>query len=217
MIYGQKGLLPMMAQAIQFLKVQGQLMAASQLSTVTVRIPVGTCSLPASSLTEVLYTTTNSLGSVITTSSPSYVVFYPGTEITYTTTDSMGSTIMASTFSDYTIPTPLPSTVITFSTTNSAGLPTTEVATVLVSSTGSSPSGSSSTVSSPIRPVTTGSPSFPCQESIATPFFLPDGTEWLIFCTADFYYNDLPAVNASTFAACIAACAAYVPAPAPDA
>ena len=32
-----------------------------------------------------------------------------------------------------------------------------------------------------------------------------------MFCSTDFYYNDLPATNASTLMACMADCVAYVP------
>ncbi|MCJ1396755.1 hypothetical protein MMC18_009647, partial [Xylographa bjoerkii] len=55
--------------------------------------------------TEITYTTTDSTGSSVTTSTfiePAP----PGTEITYTTTDSLGSTITTSFFSGSTIPTP---------------------------------------------------------------------------------------------------------------
>ena len=182
----------------------------------TVTMSIGICPTttglfaPSSSPVVVEYTTTDASGHDITVSSTSYSAYTPKASYSYTivvhsTTDASGSPTLATTTSYY--PTPSTSGSTPTSTTNGITI-----------------GMGSSTMVIPPNPATTMSASapeatsvdYPCPASIAQVYESKQNTAWQIFCETDFYYNDLPSANATTFQLCIAACDAYVPAPKGD-
>ncbi|KAI4193419.1 MAG: hypothetical protein LQ350_008329 [Teloschistes chrysophthalmus] len=182
---------------------------------------------PPASTSQVIYTTTNSAGSTITTSSP--VVVTPSvssvaplppastSQVTYTTTNSAGS-IITTTSSVVVTPSvssaassPL-ATVIVSTSTNSAGV-------VVVSSTTSqlvnpptttgatsSPQGvSSSPASTATGPFTSGA----CGGTYSD----TNGAAYHIDCGSSYPGYDLPSANVADRDACFRACDAYTPDP----
>ena len=63
---------------------------------------------------------------------------------------------------------------------------------------------------SPIA-IASNNSAYPCPAPLTELYDAGDGASYLLICNAFFYYNDLPARNTSTFAACIEACGAYIP------
>ena len=195
------------------LPVAGLLGLAGAVKTVTKTLgicPVRNTELlaPSSAPVEVQYTTTDSYGNVIMTSSVSYSYYTKPpsptdshTVVVYSTTDGSGSTILASSTSYY-------------AKASTPGNPLT-TATVIPISMG----GSTMNLPIPTKTTLTASPPdatgvyYPCPASIAQVYESRSQTSWQIFCEADFFYQDLPSVDAATFEDCIAACDAYVPTP----
>ena len=184
-------------------------------STITYRIPIGTCpatgSLASSSETVIQYSTTDSAGSYFLTSTTEGL---SQSLYTYTTTDSAGSTIVTSGSTLVPLPpvsstTPVPVTSIyTSTTTDASGNTIVTTGTTVVQSA----SGTAAT-SSGGSPQATGRT--PCPAALAQAYTASDGSEWQLVCNSDIYYDDLPATNATSLADCITSCSQYVP-PADD-
>ncbi|MCJ1257133.1 hypothetical protein MMC24_004958 [Lignoscripta atroalba] len=193
-------------------------MGAMSISTSVIWIPTGSCvptspfpsPAPSTSPAVVVYTTTDSLGSTIITSSTSYppTVSPSSTVILITTTDSRGSVITTSTTSIVPVSTPSASTtVIAITTTNSAG---STIITSTTSTLSASTPGTSTISSGPGIVTASGSP-YPCPVANNSLYIDAQFKEYDVFCNTDFSYNDLPAVAVTSFAACIEACSNYVP------
>ena len=195
------------------LPVAGLLGLAGAVKTVTKTLgicPVRNTELlaPSSAPVEVQYTTTDSYGNVITTSSVSYSYYTTPpsptsshTVVVYSTTDGSGSSILASSTSYY-------------AKASTSGNPLTTATMIPISMGGSTmnlpiPTGTTLTASPPEAT----SVNYPCPASIAQVYESRNLTAWQIFCETDFFYQDLPSVDAATFEGCIAACDAYVPTP----
>ena len=177
-------------------------------STVTVWIATGTCpaigSLLHPSETVVQYSTTDSAGSYYLTSTTEGL----STSFdTYTTTNSAGSTYVTTVSTLVPEPLTTPSvvtSVYTSTTTDASGhtIVTTGTKTITPAShTGTATSGS--------IPKATGRS--PCPAALAEAYAADDGAEWQLICNSAFYYDDLPATNATSLADCITSCDSYVP------
>jgi hypothetical protein len=209
--------LPLAAQLLRIAAANPQAVAPMSTSTVTVRIPVGTCPVPSTSGEIIVYTTTNANGSGITTSSTSYITEPPfsevtsATEVTYTTTNSLGSTITTSSLSSYSSTvTQAPSTTVITSATEVNYTTTNSLGSTIMTSTLSiytSPETSAPSTTSELP----GAASSPCPAGIDALYTTDNGGVFELFCLADFLYNDLPASNASTFWECMDDCVTYVP------
>ncbi|MCJ1483954.1 hypothetical protein MMC06_004122 [Schaereria dolodes] len=186
-------------------------MNSVMVSTSTIIVPTGRCTASSTNLVlssspvVVPYTTTNSLGSTIITSSTSYYSIPPlsvsSETVLITTTNSAGSTITTSIITVVPVPSTSASTsVVVLTTTNLSG------STITTSTTSTiSPSSSEIVVAS-------GSPS-PCPTLNNTLYTDAQGKQYDIFCNTDYSYGDLAAVSVTSFAACLVACSSYMSSP----
>ena len=185
---------------------------ASAVRTKTIWLPSNTCPAPSpsGSSTVIVYTTTDSRGSTITTSTTSFFsTSKPYTSVgVYSTTNSLGSSYLTST-TEVITPGPLPSsTTLILSTTDSRGSSVIYTS-VSVASSAATPSATTCAASIPAG----ASADYPCPASFAQPFTASNCAVFQIYCDTNFYYQDLPSVPANAFDECINACAAYVPDP----
>ena len=217
-----RGILPLVAQLLHHANADPQLDLAVSVSTVTVRVPVGTCAISSSAVL-VPFTTTDSAGSTITGLSTSYSAVYPSltglpspslspTVIPFTTTDASGHTITGASTSFVPVyPSPsgpsLSPSVVYVTSTDASGNPVVVPSTTLVAVT-PSPSTPVSTLSA--NP-SASNVAYPCPAGLDTAYTDTTGNPYTLFCSVDLLGNDLPSLSTTTFGECIDACTAYVP------
>ncbi|MCJ1244671.1 mucin 5B, oligomeric mucus gel-forming [Trapelia coarctata] len=228
-----RGILPLIAHLLHLAIANPQMGPAVSVTTVTVKVPVGTCAVSSVGVL-VPFTTTDAEGHTVTGSSTSYSPVYPSlTELPtpslspivvgFASTDASGHIITGSSTSYspvYPTPTGLPSasgsltpslspSVVSVTSTDASGHTVVVLSTTLVPVTPTPlPSASGTTLSAVANP---SSAAYPCPAGLDTAYIDAKGNPYTLFCNTDFLANDLPAVNAATFAECIDACTAYVP------
>jgi len=229
-------ILPLVAQLLHLANANPQLDPPVSVSTVTVRVPVGTCAVSSSAVV-VPFTTVDAAGNTIIESSTSYSAVFPSlteiptpslspTLVSYTGTDASGhptTGVSTSYVPVYPSPTGLASSsasltpslspsVVFVTGTDASGntviVPSTTLVPVKPSTSAVVPTAPSSTISAVAHP---SSVAYPCPAGIDTAYTDTTGNPYTLFCNTNFLGNDLPSLTTQTFAECIDACTAYVP------